>query len=372
MKKVGILTFHRSYNCGSMMQAYALQEVLKKLKLDPEIIDFSTFEQQKVYRTWFPINSLRNIVKNILIAPHKSIIDMNNGKYQDFLNTCFALSSEKFFNMAELRDEKYDAIIAGSDQIWNITIDDSDDAYFLPWVKNAKKIAYAPSFGARNIKKYTPDWFQYASYIDSFEHVSIRENNGKKWIKDLIHKDVPVVLDPTLLLCAADYEKIVETRIKTPEKYIFYYAPHYDNDINILVKKISNKLRIPVIAFNAKGYYVKQLHRLGFSLPEFENPAVYLRLIKDAELVITTSFHGTAFSSIFKKRFWTVKNGEMLGDDDRVKTLTDMLDLSDRVIPIYYEENFDYLKIKDYDIYSKKLEIKKEEALRYLQNALTL
>lgn len=370
MKKIGILTFHKSYNCGSMMQTFALQTTIKKLGGNPEIIDFSNEGQKKLYQVMFPNNSIKNVVKNIILYPHKKRIQENNEKYEKFINDYFELSKGKFSLIDELSEENYSTIIAGSDQIWNITIDDADDAYFLPWVKKAKKIAYAPSFGAKNIMEHTKNIAKYKAFLNDFDFISIRENNGKKWIKDLIDKDVPVVLDPTLLLDENEYSVLIKNQLTLPEKFIFYYSPHYENEINTLVENISKKLNMPVIGFNSKTFFVKMMNLKGFKLPDFEDPSIYLELIKKSEIVITTSFHGTIFSSIFKKKFWVVKNGGMLKSDDRVQTLATDLDLLDRVISIKYDDSFDYNKEKNYDKYNKLLSEKRIQSMDYLEKAL--
>lgn len=370
MKKIGIITFHRSYNCGSMLQAFALQTVIQSFGLETEIINFSNEGQRRLYRLWFPVRSARNIVKNILLLPHQRRINHCNESYKTFMLKNMCLSDREYFKSDELTEQLYSKVIAGSDQIWNITIDDSDDAYFLPWINNAKKIAYAPSFGAKNILQYAENPSKYADYLSRFDALSIRENNGRDWIKDLIGKDVPVVLDPTLLLDAESYMPLVQEVKQIPKRYIFYYAPHYDTQCNQLVKAISTKLWLPVIAFNSKAFYVKRLDRYGFTLPENENPSVYLALIKNAELIITTSFHGTIFSSIFRKKFWTILNGGMLYSDDRVVTMTGMLDLNDRLIPITYDDAFDYSAEKDYSRYENYLKNYRVESLKYLSEAL--
>ena len=196
-----------------------------------------------------------------------------------------------------------------------------------------------------------------------------RENNGKQWIKELTGKDVPVVLDPTLLLDVTDYDKI-EEKIDLPKKYIFYYSPSYNKKINKLVSRISKKYNLPVIAFNKKNFVTKGMMFSGFKLPKIENPSVYLYLIKNATLVITTSFHGTIFSTIYKKRFWTIKNGGMFGDDDRVRTLMDNLDLNDRLITMNFDKDFDYLQDKDYANYEKLLYKMQQKSMKYLDEAL--
>ncbi len=371
-KKIGIITFHNSYNCGSMLQTYALQQVInKQLNLAAEVIDFSNAGQQELYSVFGKCNSLKNVIKNIVIAPHQKKIRNDFLSYEDFKNKNFFLTSKSYNEMKDLNDYGYSHIITGSDQVWNITIADADDAYFLPWVKTARKIAYAPSFGAKNINKYSDNPQKYKEYLNDFFELSIRERNGQKWIKDLIGKDVPVLIDPTLLLKKEDYDEIASTKLKLPEKYIFYYSPGYQKDISQLVSQISKKYNLPVIAFNSKTFHTKGMNfRSDFKLPDIENPSTYLQLIKNAELIITTSFHGTVFSSIYKKKFWTVKNGGMFGDDDRVRTLMETLDLEDRMIPIEFNDSFDYLLSKDYTKYEKLLEIEQNKAMSYLVNSL--
>ena len=370
-KKIGIITFHNSYNCGSMLQAYALQQVIDRMTgRKSEIVDFSNEGQQKLYGVRQPNDSLKNIIKNIILAPRLKKIARNYESYERFKKRNFRLSNRPIHKSVDLSDADYDIVVAGSDQIWNITIADGDDAYFLSWVKNARKVAYAPSFGAKNIAEFADDPTRYADYLRGFSNLSIRERNGLEWLQNLTGKSAELLLDPTLLLNQDDYAEIESHELKLLPRYIFYYSPGYSRDINKLVHRISQKYKLPVIAFNTKTFYVKGMQFSGFKLPEIENPSTYLQLIKNAEIIITTSFHGTVFSTIYRKKFWTVKNGGMFGNDDRVKTLMHLLDLEDRMIPIEFDGVFDYLKEKDYDRYERLLEKEQEKAYKYLKKAL--
>ncbi len=358
--KIGIITFHASHNCGSFMQSYALQNFLLKHGYQNEIIDFSTPGQQEFYQTSFKNNSIKNLIKNLVLLPHQKILKDTYQNYQDFIEKNLKLSARRFSTSSELKacSFPYDTYISGSDQIWNITIDDSDDAYFLNFVKYGKKIAYAPSFGSKNIIKYTErnEYQKYQHYLNAYNTISIREKNGQKWLKEMIDKDVPAVLDPTLLLSQNDYESIRESYDQEITKpYIYYYSPSYNPKINQLVKQIAQKYRLQVIAWSPRSYYLKHMNLSSFYLPKKQNPGVYLSLIKNAELVITTSFHGTIFSTIFRKKFWTIKNGDMYGDDDRVKTLIEQLGITERLISTNFDPNFDYLQETDYETYDKNL-----------------
>ena len=369
-KRVGLITFHASHNCGSMMQTYALQTSVERRGVSCEVIDFSNEGQRRLYGIKQPNNSLKNIVKNLILFPHLERIKRNHASYEQFKNDNFHLSPKEYSKGAQMEDSRYDIVITGSDQVWNVTIEDADDAYYLPWVKHARKVAYAPSFGAKSLQKYADDLERYKKYLNEFDMLSIREKNGQKWLAELLNREVPVLLDPTLLLCAEDYDKIAMQNLKLPEKYIFYYSPGYSKDINTLIKKVSEKYDLPVIAFNTKTFYVKGVQRLGFTLPEVENPAAYLTLIKNASVIFTTSFHGTVFSSIYKKAFWTIKNGGMFGDDDRVKTLIAQLGLEDRLVPIEFDDTCDYLQAPDYTVYENNLAELQNQSNAYLDDAL--
>lgn len=367
MQKIGIITFHNSYNCGSMLESYAMQKSIEKYCGDNvEIIDFSNEGQKKLYKIFFKNNSLKNILKNILLLPNYRKLKMNNMKYEEFREKNFHLSKNKFNNMNELNDKNYSCIVSGSDQIWNMTIPDADDAYFLPWVNSAKKVAYAPSFGSKNILKYAKSSEKYKKYLMNYDYLSIREKNGQKWIKDMIDKEVPVLIDPTLILTASCYDEILANDINEKEKYIFFYCPSFNQNICKYVKKISKKYNLKVITWSCKSYSTRMIKRFGFELAKYENPSSYLYYIKNAELVLTTSFHGTIFSTIYNKKFFTIKNGDMYGDDDRVITLLSQLKMLDRLITYDFDNAFNYLKEVDYSKYNNQIKKLQMEAIKYL------
>lgn len=365
MKKIGIITFHNSYNCGSMLESYAIYKRMSEIDSNAEIINFSSKGQKNLYNVFEKNTSLKNLIKNLLIFPHRKQISTNNKKYEEFKNKYFNLSKE--YESNDLTDDDYCVLVAGSDQIWNITIADYDDAYFLSFSKNAKKVAYAPSFGSKNIMNYTDKPNKYKKLINNFDALSVREKNGQKWIKDLTGKNAEVLIDPTLLYDEKFYDNIIDNQCTPDYEYIFFYCPNFDRYLCKFVKKISEKYNLPVICWSSKSFYKKFIYTFGFKLPEYESPSVYLSLIKNAELVFTTSFHGTIFSTIYKKRFFTLKNGGMYGDDDRVMTLLNQLDITDRLIEPDFNAEFDYLKEMDYSNYDKNLKILQNKAQKYIQ-----
>lgn len=365
MKKTGIITFHNSYNCGSMLETYAMQETVRKFS-EPEIVNYSSDGQKELYSVFRKNSSFKKIVLNALSIPAAKKIARNNEKYREFQKKFFTTSKE--VDEKSLSDTEYNAVIAGSDQIWNVTIEDYNDAYFLNWVKQAKKIAYSPSFGAKNPAKYAKDIDKIKGFLSDFDALSIREKNGQKWLSELGFK-APVLLDPTLLLKQKDYEKLEDNSCTPKEKYIFFYSPGFDRKMCRFVKTVAKKYGYKVITWSTRAYFIKFVWQFGFKLPKYENPSVYLNLIKNAELVFTTSYHGTIFSTIYRKKFYCLKNGGMYGDDDRVRTLLEQLDMMNRLIEFNYDNNFDYLKDVNYEKYEKSLKPLQEKSRDYLKKS---
>lgn len=372
MKKIGIITFHRSHNCGSMLESYAMQQIVKKMGYENEIINFSSNGQRNMYNIFSKINGVKKFVRNILLLPFYPVLKRHYNNYEDFLKKNMKISDKDLSENDDLKNlnENYDCFIAGSDQIWNITIPDYNSIYFLEFADyKKKKIAYAPSFGSKKIQKYSAEPEYYRELIKNFDFLSVREKNGKKWIKELCDIDVNVVLDPTLLLDREEYE-ILENDSLIKDKYIFYYCPRFNKKMDKFVKKVAKKYNLKVIVWSSKDYYLKTEWRNGFKMAYQQDPSIYLNLIHNAELVMTTSFHGTIFSSIYKKNFWILKNGGMFEDDDRVKTLIEQLSLEDRLILPDYDEKFDYLKKCDYEKYDINLPVLRELSKQYLADAL--
>lgn len=370
MHKIGIITFHNSYNCGSMLESYAIQEAIMDSGCkNTEIIDFSSSGQKELYSVFQKNDSIKNILKNILIISAAKKIKKNNQKYEKFKINNFKLS-RSYSDDDEIAENEYDIVVAGSDQIWNTTIKDASDKYFINWTTMPRKVAYAPSFGSKNILKYNKTPEKYKKLISNFDALSIREKNGQKWIKDLTGKTAELLIDPTLLFDAKKYDKILDNTNTPSGKYVFFYCPQFDPEICKLVKRISKKYKLPVICWSSKSYATKRVWKYGFHLPRYESPAVYLSLIKNAQLIITTSFHGTIFSTIYRKKFFTVKNGGMFGDDDRVKTLIEQLGIEERLIPIKFNESYDYLAPVDYSIYEKNLPKLQRKARDYINREI--
>lgn len=332
-KRIGIMTFHASYNCGSMLQAYALQNILRdRYGAECEIIDFSNSEQKRMYSILYKPRKVKDVIRNILNLAFYKKIKTHNSDYIAFKQKNLSLSKKHYNSLRELEtaQKDYDVYIAGSDQVWNIKAQDFDDAYFLPFVKTGKKMAYAVSLGATNPNNHC-DRAKYEEYVKSFDGISVREKNAQSWIGELGGQNVEICVDPTLLIEPPQWDEIIGER-EINGKYIFWYTMIYRKDICDIIVQVGKKYNLPVYVMDAKEWSRRSLYLRGIHLAKKGGPSSFLSLMKNAEIVFTSSFHGTVFCNVFKKNFWYINIHDKDTDDDRASFLLEQLGLKERYI----------------------------------------
>ena len=370
---IGIITFHASHNCGSMLQAYALQYVLKnRFGQDSEIINFSNKGQQQMYQAFWPVTGVKTLVKDAIWATVLPQINAQRMAYEKFSNKNFRLSAKQFTENAELVsiDGFYDKIITGSDQVWNICCMDADDAYYLNFAKKSKRYAYAVSFGANNAFKLDN---KYITLAKRFNKISVREHNAQKWVRESLNLDVPVTLDPTMLLTREEWEKCIDIGEKPliKEKYIFYYCFSISQEIEKFLKFVSQKTKMPVFFLEPKEWALRMCWRNNIKLVRHYGPEAFLNLMANANLIFTTSFHGTAFSTIFRKNFWYIDSGHNdLDKDDRAVSFLKQLGLLDRYRTIENLLNQDLFDEPDYFTVEENLKPLQKLSFSYLESTV--
>lgn len=375
MKKIGLITFHKSYNCGSVMQAYAMQKALKdNYSLMPEFINFSNKDQQELYAVFDKKISLKNLVKNIIKAPFYFALNDNNKSYEKYINDVLPLSQKKYTELSELKENElnYDLYLTGSDQVWNITIQDSDDAYFLPFVKKHPKIAYAVSQGAKDILEYTDNPAKYKKMINEFNYLSVREPNGKKWLKNDFDINSEITLDPTLLLDQIDYVDIERPTEEVLEEneYIFVYATKLNSGFEKIIQNIARREGLKVVIWQPNTWISIFGWSKGYILPKKQNPGKYLTLMKNAKYVFTASFHGVVFATQYRKNFWVLKNAGMdINKDDRILSLLYNFELTDRLLQSH-EQNKNISKVVNYKYFESKILLDREKSFSFLEKAI--
>ncbi len=321
--KVGIITFHASHNYGSMLQSYAMQQTVMAMGHKCEIINFRTHRQIERYRPFYRDNRIMSKLK-ALRYPTLALADL--GKYQKFeafLRKELTLSANQYSNLQELEEASfdYDAVICGSDQIWNTTCFDYDTAYLLPFVGQARKISYAPSMGPCNTSEMSQHSIEsFRSLLPRFDYLSVRENQSSQVIEKLCGKKPEVVVDPTLLLNSTDWEPLCGSDRLIEGDYIFFYSPWDNIEKYNEAIALSSDLQIKLVV--SMPYWYHQFHRN----PNVEyyvdcGPREFLNLIKYSRIVVGASFHAIAFSIIYGKQFYAIDGMS----DNRVSTLLQQL-----------------------------------------------
>lgn len=299
---IGILTLSASDNCGSLLQAYALQQyLLRRFNMDSEIIDFRPQVSEKLYAI-FPSNPLKEKRRTLNALCNYKLIKSQKEDYEEFRQNWIRLSDSVYKNENDLcKLDTYSCVIVGSDQVWNVKMFDFHMAYFLGWF-NGDKYAYAPSVGGHFIQE-GKDTDQICESLKNFKRLSTREEFGKKSVEILTKRNVELVLDPTLMLSQKEWKESTNERI-IEEEYIFYYSWAYNNDlINKKVEEFSNKMRLPVYVINAFKWYKLKPENYGFYMSKKAGPQAFLSLMKYAQYALVQSFHGVIFACQMGKRF---------------------------------------------------------------------
>lgn len=376
MKKISTITFHAAHNYGSNLQAYALQEYIKSLceknntSCDYEIINLHTRKQEELYSLFQPYNSLKNIIKNIMVFPYTKQLKIKQKRFNSFIKNDLNITSKRYLSTNDLKRENFtsDYFISGSDQVWNVRSKDFDWANFLDFVNNSesKKISYAASFGPLDI-----DWNLYNKdkckhLLHKYDYISVREEGSKKNIQKLLDKECLIHVDPTLLLTKEEWVEKLNLSSNNEKRYILFYSLEPNFETLEIVKKISKNLNLPVVItkYNNKFDYFN-----GFIKKYDCGPKEFLNLVNGAELIISSSFHGTVFSIIFNKPFFAI-NGL---SDNRISTLLKKLHLENREVRI---DNIQEKCLMAYDINfdnaNKVIENEVNRSQLYLLQALDL
>lgn len=369
--KIGILTFHNSDNYGSVLQAYGLKTYVKKSfpNDECEIINYVAPHQNDLYALYLKNNSIKNIVKNIRAFLFSKLLKDRIEEFNEFRKNFLEIKKERIESSSILRDylKKFDVIICGSDQIWNPLSLDFSEEYFVPGFDGIR-IAYAPSFGngkEKDLEKINRSVIEDA--LREFDAVSVREESGKDIIKALgYNKKTELVLDPTLLLDRGEWNETIDGE-DGDEPYIFFYSINFNPQAIAMVKRISDVsgLRVKIMFSTNKTYGALGK---GFELIRKTSPLDFLKMVKGAKLVLSNSFHGVAFSTIFRKEFFALevnKNGEIY-KDERIHNLLEKFDIEDRIIRMKDIDNIDWKKVKKVN-YKEEI-INKE--IRHSQNYL--
>lgn len=363
--KIDLITMHRVFNYGSVLQTYATVTYLKNMGNDVEVIDYipKRFRDKEVFTY---VNPRRNksifhkIVFIIVSFPGRLLHKI---LFTNFIKRSYKLTSKSYYSEEDLKKDlpQADVYITGSDQVWNSGFENKVDRnFFLDFVpENKKRIAYAASFGKSKLDKYEIE--EVKELISKYDKISVREDSAIEILKNLGRRDAEHVIDPTLLLSKEEWEKKMGKHL-TKEKYVLIYQLNPNEKIIEYARKIADKKNIKVAKFGWDYLRPKGVD-INFA---YKRPEEFLSAIKYAEFIVTDSFHGTIFSLIFNKMFICVAPPKY---STRLESILNEVELNDRLIKGEIEitkilRPIDYKKINKHFIKAR------EKAKEYLEKAI--
>lgn len=369
--KIGLVTWYKFQNFGTVLQAYALQKAIQRLGYSCDIIPYDSEIQElrsKLTIRDFGYKLRRKIKKVLRIYEYKYTLQFDaeykarGQHFEAFIKSHLcqgpSISPDDY-------EQQYDAFICGSDQIWSSAV--FDPFYFLDFVRNKNKtIAYAPSIGRNCV--YAHQKADYTRLINDIRYLSIREKKGAEIIKELTDRDAEIVVDPTLLLDSSQWQALVDKKEEI-EPYILCYFLGEIQSVYTYIKRTQRKLncKIIIIANKISDWRYKD------NCITVVSPQQFLTLIYHASLVLTDSFHGIAFSINFKKQFLSFlrfKEGDEKSQNSRVYNILDMFNLRFRLIQNSAELLKQLNSEINYTEVSKILEARRTESLNFLKNSI--
>ena len=336
--KVGILTYTNTTNYGAILQCIALKNIVSRMNYDCDVINYTCKAVAKRERILFngSSKSLRQIIKTIILLPIKIIRKI---KIYNFIKNNYVTTNEKYNrdNISQI-NTIYNHIIVGSDQIWNPVLNGYDKSYILDFAADKiNKIAYAASVGNNKIIPDNYDYFK--NIISRFDHISLREKTTSDYINKTFKTNSDFVLDPTMLLSKAEWKQIIDNShntFKNNKKYILLYFIHNGEKTFSIARKIADKLGYEILYLNNYGVPVKGVKNI-FSITPYE----FVNYIYNAELVITGSFHGVAFSLDLNKQFMIEISSSSSNANDRLLNLMTIFKLDNDIYKMNFDKIFD-------------------------------
>ena len=376
--KVGILTFHRATNYGTALQAFATQKGIKKLGVDTEIIDYRPeyIERTLRVRKLSNAKSLKEILSIIVNGVlYPGMAKRKSENFKQFFKL-MQVSDKVCYDTSEVAKaaQDYDAIVSGSDQLFNRNVTGDDVTYFLPF-KHRCKLTFASSFGERALSNDRVE--EIAPFFSDLDSLSVREKTALSIMSQIKNvnpdaKNATSVLDPTLLLSKEEWNEYADKSLKLPKAgYILTYYMIETPLMREITAKLQQKTGLKIV--NIKPSKKQVILHQGKNL-SYAGPAQFLECYKNASYVVTNSFHGTAFAINYGIPFFTsTLPVSMAGEvNSRLSDICELLDVSHRFIDSQQKLDLtDVTKPFEKET-SRIIEKLREHSFDYLKDALNI
>ncbi len=364
--KTGLVTFYHIHHYGALLQAVATERAVERCGSECETLDYYVNQDNALFRRPTGIGSA---AADAHTALHYAALKRRYERFESFSRAHLRLTNRRYESLEELReaDLPYDVILSGSDQIWNPTIfpDRRLDPVFFGAFSDRRKIAYAPSFGVPRLPEGMEE--ELRGYLAAFSHLSVREKQGQAILRQTLGREVPVVLDPTLLLTAEQWDAMAAAPAGYPEGgYLLCYCISPPAALAPYIRRLAEETGIPVVQLCGTRQKVHPKARCILDA----GPAEFLHLFRNAAFVLTNSFHGTVFSVQFQKPFFLSVSPRELSDPESSRTfsLLSRLGLGDRIIGRGDTAALD--APIDWETVRSRLAAEREASLAYLRAAL--
>ena len=343
--KIAILTYPIHSNFGFIMQAYALQVHIRKLGHVPVTINV---QPQKV-RT---INKIKQTIKDFINTfkgkdnscffrswptyQQQQFMDQNTNMFvKEYLSLTLPVSSKQDFFREDI--QSFDSYIVGSDQVWRYAYINDITTYFFDFLPDDKpRMSYAASFGISDFDYSKKSENQCRNLISKFDIVSVREFDGVKICKDKFGVNAIKVIDPVFLLDKMEYSSLAQKGKKLSlKKYLFSYILDVNEEKRQFVKDLSCQLGLEVVNLLPEKFYMRGSENIEQCI--YPPICDLLRGFMECEYVVTDSFHGTAFSIIFNKKF-TVFSNNYRGNS-RLNSILSTFSLESRLYSKFHDRN---------------------------------
>ena len=331
MNKVAILTFHRTNNYGAALQAYALQKVLNE-KYEAEILDYRNPYLESLYlQNNLNIKSKIRVIARRLVYPKRTAqLDKRRRRFEKFFEQYFVLSDTAYSqdNVAQA-DGRYDAFIAGSDQVWNLHLSRGDWNYFLEFVPPEKRYSYAASIAMNRTDEGNE---RIRDDLNQFQSILVRESKAVDFLSAIgVTKPVTAVSDPVFLLGADKWRELIpsDSNPRAKKKYVLLYTVANATNSLEFAKRLAQRENLAVVSLSSKqSVNVAE----GVTNILDAGPIEFLEYIRNASFVVTSSFHALAFSVIFNVPFYYELCRDGGNNNERLENVAGILHLKDREI----------------------------------------